>query len=111
MAQKPVQSRASCSTGWTSRIPESQWRVYRAVLDRARALEIPIAVGGAFAVASYTGCWRNTKDLDIYVLPRNREKMIALVGELGLSDYFSKLPYDRWWIYRSFNSETIVDVI
>lgn len=111
MSQQMVKTRASCSTQWTGLIPDPQWRVYQAVLDRARDLEIPFAVGGAFAVASYTGCWRNTKDLDLYVLPEDRERMIGVLNELGLADYFEKAPYDRWWIYRSYRDDTILDVI
>ena len=45
-------------------------------------------LGGAFAVATYTGCWRNTKDLDLYVLPEHKDRMIAMLGDLGLVDYF-----------------------
>ena len=53
---------------------------------------LPFSLGGAFATASYTGLWRNTKDMDLYILPRDREAMIAVVGDLGLRDYF-----DDFW--------------
>jgi len=99
------------STQWAGRIPESQWRVYRKVIEGAIARRIPFALGGAFAVATYTGAWRNTKDLDLYVLPEFRERMIAVLNEAGLEDYFDQKPYDRWWIYRSTSGDTIVDII
>lgn len=98
-------------TKWADCIPEAQWRVYREVIEEAIRRRIPFALGGAFAVATYTGYWRNTKDLDLYVLPEYRERMIAAVHALGLTDYFDEKPYDRWWIYRAHGDDTIVDII
>jgi hypothetical protein len=92
-------------------VPERQWRVYRSVIEGAQKLGIPFALGGAFAVATYTGYWRNTKDLDLYVLPQYRERMIHVTKAIGLQDYYEEKPYDRWWIYRSHAGDTIVDII
>ncbi len=103
--------RARTTTAWLSRVPKNEGRVYKQVLDLASELQIPFALGGAFAAASYTGCWRNTKDLDLYVLPGSRERLIQAVSSLGFTDYYEKLPYDRWWIYRSVRDDVIVDLI
>src|SRR3954464_5165201 len=92
-------------------IPPNEWRIYRQVLTAAEQARIPFAIGGAFAVATYTGTWRNTKDLDLYVLPEYKERMIAMLTGLGFTDYYEKVPYDRWWIYRSTQDDTIIDVI
>ncbi len=102
---------AHSSAKWSELIPESQWEVYRCVLDEACARGIPFAVGGAFAVAVYTGSWRNTKDLDLYVLPQERDRLIDVLTSCGLSDYFDTKPYDRSWIYRGTRDDTLVDVI
>jgi hypothetical protein len=96
---------------WSETIPDDQWTIYQQVIDRAQSKGIPFALGGAFAVATYTGSWRNTKDLDLYVLPGDREEMLGVLAECGLGDYYEKLPYDRWWIYRGYLGTTIVDVI
>jgi hypothetical protein len=96
---------------WAEKIPEEQWRIYREVIIGARARKIGFAIGGAFAVTTYTGIYRNTKDLDIYVLPEQRFEMIDVLNRLGLQDYHSVLPYDRRWIYRSYQDNIIVDVI
>jgi hypothetical protein len=37
--------------------------------------------------------------------------MVHILSELGLRDYYEKLPYDGQWIYRSYAGDTIVDVI
>jgi hypothetical protein len=80
-------------------------------MDAAAVEGIPFALGGASALASYTGGWRNTKDLDLYVLPWHRERMIALTARLGLVDYYDQVPYDRQWIYRATTDGVIVDLI
>lgn len=96
---------------WAGRIPEAEWDIYIAVIDAANAAGIPFALGGAFGLSTYTEVWRNTKDLDLYVLPRHRKRLIALVTRLGLTDYFGKVPYDRQWIYRATTDGVIVDLI
>jgi hypothetical protein len=104
-------NRASSVKKWPGSIRPEQWDIYGRVIDAALAQRIPFALGGAFALAGHTGFWRDTKDLDLYVLPRCRERMIEVVQSVGLTDYYDKLPYDRWWIYRATADDTIVDVI
>ena len=98
-------------TEWSRLVPDAEWQLYGEVIQTARARGIPFALGGAFALATYTGYWRDTKDLDVYVLPQDRERMIEVVTGVGLSDFFDQKPYDRWWIYRAANGCAIVDVI
>jgi len=99
------------STEWSKQIPRDEWDTYQGVIDEARERQIPFALGGAFAVAAYTGFWRNTKDLDLYVRPQDRDSLIEILSQHGFTDYFDELPYDRWWIYRGFRSGTIIDII
>jgi hypothetical protein len=68
-------------------------------------------VGGGFAFAAYTGRWRDTKDIDLYVRPQDRGLAIQALGQAGFEDYYSRLPYDRNWIYRGIRADVIVDVI
>jgi hypothetical protein len=92
-------------------IPDGQWSVYRQVIAEARENGIRFALGGGMAVSVYTGQWRPSKDLDIYVFPEQRERMIEITRRAGLADYFEKRPYDRSWIYRSWADDVIVDVM
>ena len=96
---------------WGPLVPDEQWAVYERAIAHARAAGIPFALGGAFGLACWTGSFRNTKDLDLYVQPRDREGMIAALGRAGLRDYYDRQPYDRAWIYRAAEGEVIVDVI
>jgi hypothetical protein len=96
---------------WDNLIPPEQWAVYRCVLDRVTAEGLHFALGGGFAVGLYTGAPRNTKDLDIYIRPSDRERVIQMMSDCGLTDYFEKKPYDQAWIYRANQGDTIVDAI
>jgi hypothetical protein len=60
---------------------------------------------------TYASQWRNTKDLDMYALCRDRERLIQLLSDLGLTDYYEVQPYDRRWIYRAHRGDVIIDVI
>ncbi len=57
------------------------------------------------------GIARQSKDLDLYIKPDEKDRLIALLGELGYSDYYDQLAYDRGWIYRAASPAGIVDVI
>lgn len=90
---------------------ESQWPIYCAVIQQARARGIQYAIGGGLAVEAYTIHRVSTKDIDLYVTPEDRDAMIEVVTECGLGDYYEVHPYDRNWIYRSYSGEVIVDII
>lgn len=96
---------------WGDVIPSDQWAIYRDAINAARAANIPFLVGGGFGLAGYTGRWRNTKDMDLYVLPEGRQRMIDVLTAGGFKDFYETLPYDRGWIYRSTRDGLIVDVI
>lgn len=69
------------------------------------------ALGGAFALAAYTAELRNTKDLDLYIVPESRHAMVAALGEVGFTDLYPRAPYDRAWIYRATRDDVVVDAI
>jgi hypothetical protein len=96
---------------WTTLMAPPEWEVYETVLRAMRRTGIPFVLGGAFGLAAYTQRWRNTKDLDFFILPRDRERGIELLAALGLTDYYDTLPYDRGWIYRAARSGVLVDLI
>lgn len=88
-----------------------EWRAFCDVITEARKAEIPLLIGGALALAAYMPLTRRTKDIDFYVMPEDRERMVALLNRKGFVDYYDQLPYDRRWIYRSIRGEVITDII
>lgn len=92
-------------------VSDEQWAVFRRAIDAVRALGVPFAIGGGLATSLYTGVWRTFKDIDLYVLPADRERAIDAVLGAGLTDYYDQLAYDRTWIFRSIRDGAIVDVM
>lgn len=127
MTSQAVQPRATrtAAVSWRSnrRLPtfspeqieavftEEDWRTYRRALATVRETDVPFALGGGLAVAFYTGQWRASRDLDIYVLPQDAPSVSAALLDAGLTDYYDQNPYDRGWIFRGVKGEAIVDVI
>lgn len=92
-------------------IPQHDWALYRVVLEAAQRQGLRFALGGGLAYSAYAQRWRNTKDMDLYVLPEERQPMIDVVKASGFADYFNRDPYDRNWIFRGYREGVIVDVI
>ena len=80
---------------------------------RARAIRIlkeagvPFLVGGAYAYATYTGIYRDTKDLDLF--PRKKDAVRAL--EVLARDGWRTERTDEVWLYKGFKGEYFVDLI
>jgi len=98
------------SANW-AHLPGEQKGLYLCVMTEARRRGLRFAIGGGFASNAYTGMWRNTKDLDLFVLASDREAFVSLLGDLGFADYYAQKPYDRSWIYRGCLGDIIVDII
>jgi hypothetical protein len=96
---------------WTSMISPDEWAIYCRAMEALRTAEIPFMLGGGFALAAFTGRWRDTKDIDFYLKPQDRDAAVKALSSAGFADYYSRLPYDRKWIYRSVQSDVIVDII
>jgi hypothetical protein len=80
---------------------------YCAALDALQEASIEFLVGGAFALRSYTGIERYTKDLDLMIRPRDVERTLAVHRELGFhADYaFSH------WLAKVHCGEYLIDII
>ena len=52
-------------------------------LTLLRDAQIPFLIGGAYAFERYTGIARDTKDLDIFVHPRECNRVFQTLGSGG----------------------------
>jgi hypothetical protein len=91
--------------------PAEQWAVFRGAIATVRESGAPFALGGGLAISYYTALWRRTKDIDLYVLREDRERIVEALQAAGLVDYYDTAPYDRGWIWRGVRDGAIVDVI
>src|SRR6185503_8605235 len=77
---------------WVEAVTEEQWATYRDAIQTLRAAGIRFLLGGGFALATYIGRWRDTKDIDFYIMEGDRDKAVEALSKAGFSDYFSTLP-------------------
>lgn len=96
---------------WSDLIPPEQWATFRLGADAIEATGTPFLLHGAMALATYTGHWRNTKDVDVVVHAADHEAAIEALRRVGFEDYFDQLAYDRSWIFRAYKDGTLFDVI
>src|SRR5690349_10533421 len=52
------------------RLSAQRWRLYGQIISAAQGQGIGFAIGGGLALGVYTGAWRDTKDIDLYVRPK-----------------------------------------
>lgn len=96
---------------WSKLISAEEWAHYRQVIECARSKGIDFVMGGGLAYSNYAPRSRNTKDLDLFILPGDRDAMVGCLHEAGFEDYHEQEAYDRSWIYRGFKEGSIVDII
>jgi hypothetical protein len=73
--------------------------------------EIPFLVGGAFAVHFYTDLWRDTRDLDVFVPPRDVPNAVDALRATGFADIGEMAARDNDWIFHGRKRNIMVDVI
>lgn len=81
--------------------------VYYKALMMSSAAKVPFLVGGAFALKSYTGISRNTKDLDLFVRPHDVEEFLSVFSSAG---YRTEIT-SAFWLGKVFFGDYFVDVI
>src|SRR3954468_19869974 len=96
---------------WAEAVSAEDWEIYSHAIKILRDAGVSFMLGGGFALATFTGRWRDTKDIDFYIHPRDRMRAAAAVARAGFKDYFETKQYDRKWIYRSTRNGLIVDLI
>ncbi|MBU8897641.1 hypothetical protein DRW03_23495 [Corallococcus sp. H22C18031201] len=68
---------------------------------------VPFVVGGAYAYATYTGIYRDTKDLDLFPRKVDAERALSILEKDG----WRTERTDEVWLYKAFKGEYFVDFI
>lgn len=79
-------------------------------VDAMRALDeanVPYVVGGGYAMAFYTGIARNTKDLDLFVRPADRDRTLTTLTAAGYRTEF----FYPFWIAKALCGESFIDIL
>jgi hypothetical protein len=80
---------------------------YRRVLERLSAARTPFLIGGAFGLEFYTGVARHTKDVDVFVRPRDRDRVLAVLSAAGYTTEITS-PI---WLAKARYGEDFADII
>src|SRR5438270_3066873 len=88
-------------------VPAEHGRLYRRALRALNESGIPYVVSGAFAMYAYTGLWRNTKDLDVFV---QRESVTKVLDALEKAGFETELT-DEKWLGKAKKGEVLIDII
>jgi hypothetical protein len=68
---------------------------------------VPFLVGGAYAFAHYTGIYRDTKDLDLFIRKRDADQALVVLGQNGWRTESNV----HGWLHKAFWDDFLVDLI
>lgn len=88
-------------------LPPAASAFYRNVMAALQAANIEFLVGGGYAFYSYTSIARDTKDLDIFVLPANAIVALDMLSRSGYQTH-NKYPH---WLGKVYHDDYVVDII
>jgi hypothetical protein len=80
---------------------------YRRMVRVLIEAEVPFLVGGAYALARYTGIERHTRDLDFFAKPEDSPRILALLAGVGCDAEFT-FPH---WLGKAYCGGDYIDVI
>jgi len=103
----PKSPESSSVTSSSGTLPPEAASFYREVLLAMNEHGLPYAVAGAFALQKYTGIWRLTKDLDLFL---KSEDVPAALEYLKQQNFECETP-DPVWLSKAFRGEYFVDLI
>lgn len=89
------------------RLPAAQSQVYREALVALNNSGVQYAVGAAFARYVYTSIWRQTKDLDVFILPEDLRPAMDALEKAG----FSTEIKDKSWLAKAWKDGSFLDLI
>ncbi|MBV8816420.1 MAG: nucleotidyltransferase [Verrucomicrobia bacterium] len=86
---------------------ENRYAIYRSVMQVLIEHDVEFLVGGAYALAQYTGVERDTKDFDLLIRPTQVDQALAVWREAG---YQAEYTFTHW-LAKVRSAEVFVDVI
>lgn len=80
---------------------------YVGILAALEEADVPFMIGGTHALMNYVGIKRWTKDLDLFIHPRDAQRVVALFNTMGY-EAFEYVPH---WLVKVHAADEIVDFI
>lgn len=88
-------------------LTSEQERIYVHALSTLKEASVDFLISGALATHYYTAGWRNTKDLDLFLRPEDRDRALAVLS----STEFNVEVTTPFWLAKAFSGEVMVDII
>jgi hypothetical protein len=96
----------TCPAGGSTPILSAS-EFYRDALQALEGGGVSFLVGGAFAFERYAHIARPTKDLDIFIHPRDVSQALALLSGRG---YRTEVPFPHW-LAKAWSGDAFLDLI
>jgi hypothetical protein len=87
--------------------PPEQSELYRNGLDMLNRSGVPYLVGGSYAFQYFAGISRSTKDFDIFVRPRDVQRVLDVLGRAG---FRTEIAFTHW-LAKAHHADKFIDVI
>jgi len=81
--------------------------VYHNALEMLNRSGVPYMVGGTYAFQYYAGISRTTKDFDIFVRPRDVQRVLEVLQKAGFK---TEVAFSHW-LAKAHHGERFIDVI
>jgi hypothetical protein len=81
--------------------------LYRQSLEMLNRSGVPYLVGGTYAFHYFAGIARTTKDFDIFVRPRDLQRVLDVLTRVGFK---TELAFSHW-LAKAFNGDRFIDII
>lgn len=82
-------------------------KVYERALAALENAGVEYLLGGAFALNQWSGLWRDTKDLDLFVRPQDAGRALDALDKGG---FRTETVYDAW-LGKGWDGDVFVDII
>jgi hypothetical protein len=81
--------------------------LYRTALELLNRSGVPYLVGGTYAFQYYAGISRTTKDFDVFVRPRDMQRVLDVLQRVG---FHTEVAFTHW-LAKAYHGEKFIDVI
>jgi len=88
-------------------IPEQERDGYKRALRALNAAGVPYVVAGLYAIYEYTGIYRKTKDLDLFVEPGRVVQTVQILRDIG----FKTRLESAHWLAKAGSGPVQIDII
>jgi hypothetical protein len=105
--QNAEQTDETPDAGLTDQPAAATGQFYRKALTALAGAGVPHLLGGGFAFMHYTGVYRDTKDLDIFLRPEDAERAVAVVAGAG---YRAEIVAPHW-LGKAYCGDAFIDFI